>query len=55
MKANEIIKTMKDVRESKRDNYNENEDIRNQGTLLEIANAIHSHPLAASNATKYII
>ena len=45
---------MEDIR-NERPEYGRTADLYNRDTLLEIVNAVRGHPLAASNAVKYII
>ena len=55
MPLEDIVTVMEDVRDSERDDYEKDADIYDKETLVAIANAVHGHPLAASNAMKYII
>jgi hypothetical protein len=46
---------MEGVRSQERDDYDKDADLYDRATLLEIAKAVQGHPLAASNAVKYVI
>jgi hypothetical protein len=53
--SQDIIKLMEDIRANERDDYEKTADLYDRKTLLEIVNSVQGHPLAASNAIKYII
>jgi len=46
---------MENVRSHERDDYDKNADLYDRATLIDIVKAVQGHPLAASNAVKYII
>lgn len=46
---------MEAVRSHERDDYDKEADLYDRSILSDIVKAVHGHPLAASNAIKYII
>lgn len=46
---------MEAIRSHERDDYDKTADLYDRGTLLDIVKVVQGHPLAASNAVKYII
>jgi hypothetical protein len=46
---------MEAVRSHERDDYGKTADLYDRAILLEIVKLVQGHPLAASNAVKYII
>jgi hypothetical protein len=53
-KLKDIIKIIEDIR-NERPEYGKTADLYELDTLLKIVDAVQGHPLAASNAVKYII
>jgi hypothetical protein len=51
----DTLKLIEGIRSQERDDYGKDADLFDRATLLEIAKAVQGHPLAASNAIKYVI
>lgn len=50
-----MITLLEEVRSHERDDYDKEGDLYDRSVLSDIVEAVHSHPLAAVNAIKYII
>ncbi|KAH8796956.1 hypothetical protein F5882DRAFT_476629 [Hyaloscypha sp. PMI_1271] len=55
MEEGDTLKLIEGIRSQERDDYDKDADLYDRATLLEIAKAVQGHPLAASNAVKYVI